>query len=88
MVVGYGVQKKAHLTGAISTTDMDDVLDLSTGDLSSALRGLMNGVSVSASGTSRPGATSRINIRENKVVAGLSSPANETDPLYVIDGYA
>lgn len=87
IVVGYGVQKKAHLTGAIATTNMDDVTDLSVGDLSSALRGLMNGVSVSASGTSRPGAASRISIRQNDVASGLST-ANENDPLYVIDGYA
>ncbi len=87
VVVGYGVQKKAHLTGAIATTDMDDVTDLSTGDLSSALRGLMNGVSVSSTGTSRPGVASRISIRENNIASGMSS-ANETDPLYVIDGYA
>lgn len=87
VVVGYGVQKKAHLTGSIATTNMTDVTDLVTGDLSSALRGLMNGVSVSSSGTSRPGATSRIDIRQNNVVSG-SSTANETDPLYVIDGYA
>lgn len=87
VVVGYGVQKKAHLTGSIATTNMNDVTDLVTGDLSSALKGLMNGVSVSTTGTARPGATSRIDIRQNNAVSGLSS-ANETDPLYVIDGYA
>ena len=87
VVVGYGVQKKAHLTGAIATTNMNDVTDLSTGDLSSALAGLMNGVSVSSTGTSRPGATSRINIRGNDIVSGVST-ANENDPLYVIDGYS
>lgn len=87
IVVGYGTQKKAHLTSAVATTDMNDVADLSTGDLSSSLRGLMTGVSVSSASTSRPGATSRISIRENSVVAGLSSAA-ETDPLYVIDGFA
>ncbi|MFV0291406.1 MAG: SusC/RagA family TonB-linked outer membrane protein [Mangrovibacterium sp.] len=87
VVVGYGTQKKAHLTSAVATTDMNDVADLSTSDMASALRGLMNGVSVSSSSTSRPGATSRISIRENNVVAGLSTAA-ETDPLYVIDGYA
>jgi len=87
VVVGYGTQKKAHLTGSIATTNMNDVTDLTTGDLSSALRGLMNGVSVSSDGTSRPGGTSRIDIRQNNPVAGMST-ANETDPLYVIDGYA
>lgn len=87
VVVGYGVQKKAHLTGAIATTNMNDVTDLVTSDLSSALRGLMNGVSVSSSGTSRPGVASRIDIRQNNAVSGVST-ARETDPLYVIDGYA
>ncbi|WP_163273740.1 TonB-dependent receptor [Dysgonomonas sp. 511] len=86
IVVGYGVQKKAHLTGAISTTEMSDITDLTTGDLSSALRGLMNGVNVDA-GSNRPGGTSRVTIRNNKDVSGEGSGL-ETDPLYVIDGYS
>lgn len=31
VVVGYGSQKKAHLTGSVATVDMNDVADLSAG---------------------------------------------------------
>ena len=47
VVVGYGTQKKAHLTGAVGTVDMDDVQDLANGNLASSLSGLVNGMSVS-----------------------------------------
>ena len=42
VVVGYGTQKKAHLTGSVGTVDMNDVQDLSGANLSSALDGLVN----------------------------------------------
>ena len=31
VVVGYGVQKKAHLTGSVSTVPMEDIQDLAAG---------------------------------------------------------
>ena len=84
VVVGYGTQKKAHLTGAISTVPMDDIQDLSTGNLSSALSGMVNGLSVSG-GQARPGENARIYIRDTSSLAEVGSTAQE--PLYVIDGY-
>lgn len=84
VVVGYGTQKKAHLTGAISTVPMDDIQDISTGNLSSALSGMVNGLSVSG-GQARPGENGRIYIRDTNSLAEVGSTAQE--PLYVIDGY-
>ena len=46
VVVGYGTQKKAHLTGAIATVPMDDIQDLASGNLASTLSGMVNGLSV------------------------------------------
>ena len=40
VVVGYGTQKKAHLTGAIATVPVDEIQDVSSGSLSNTLRGL------------------------------------------------
>lgn len=40
VVVGYGTQKKAHLTGAIATVPMDDIQDISSGSLANTLSGL------------------------------------------------
>lgn len=74
VVVGYGTQKKAHLTGSITTTSPVDILDLSATSLSASLEGLMAGVSVSQT-SNRPGEPARISIR------------GQTTPLYVIDDY-
>ncbi len=89
VVVGYGVQKKAHLTGAISTIDVNDITDLSGTDLSSSLRGLVTGLSVSG-GEGRPGSSARLNIRQSKSTTSLSTVSGfvpDTSPLYVIDGF-
>ena len=82
VVVGYGVQKKAHLTGSVAAVPMDEIADISTGNLGSALKGLMNGVSVSG-GDSRPGGESTIYIRNSDQTIA----SNKTTPLYVIDGF-
>lgn len=84
VVVGYGVQKKAHLTGAIATVTMDDIQDLSDSGLASSLSGMVNGMSVSG-GQSRPGENAKIYIRDTNSFGEVGSTAQE--PLYVIDGY-
>lgn len=89
VVVGYGTQKKAHLTGAIATIDTKDILDLSSTNLGSSLRGLIPGLSVSG-GDGRPGETARLNIRQGDVSSSLSVVSGfvpDTGPLYVIDGF-
>ena len=84
VVVGYGVQKKAHLTGAIATVTTDDIQDLSDSGLASSLSGMVNGMSVSG-GQSRPGENAKIYIRDTNSFGEVGSTAQE--PLYVIDGY-
>lgn len=84
VVVGYGVQKKAHLTGAVGTVPMDDIQDLSSGSLASTLSGLVNGMSVSG-GDARPGENARISIRDVNSLGEIGSTAQQ--PLFVIDGY-
>src|SRR5574344_3015847 len=84
VVVGYGTQKKAHLTGSVATVPMDDIQDLSGGGLASSLSGMVNGLSVSG-GQSRPGENARIYIRDTNSLGEVGSTAQE--PLYVIDGY-
>ena len=85
VVVGYGTQKKAHLTGSVGTVDMDDVKDLANGNLASSLSGLVNGLSVEG-GDARPGAPATITIRNSDdILTGTSSSTQQ--PLFVIDGY-
>ena len=84
VVVGYGSQKKAHLTGSIATVEMDDIQDLANGNLGSSLSGLVNGLSVTG-GDSRPGEPARLAIRDVNSLGEIGSTAQQ--PLFVIDGY-
>ncbi len=84
VVVGYGTQKKAHLTGSVATVDMNDVQDLANGGLASSLSGLVNGLSVTG-GDARPGENATMRIRDVNSLGEIGSKAQS--PLYVIDGY-
>lgn len=84
VVVGYGVQKKSHLTGSVSTVPMDDIQDLSSSNLASSLSGLVNGLSVSG-GDARPGESAQMYIRNADDISGVGGISQ--GPLYVIDGY-
>ena len=84
VVVGYGVQKKAHLTGSVATVPMDDIQDLAAGGLASTLEGLVNGLSISG-GDSRPGENAQMYIRDTNSLDDIGSTAQQ--PLFVIDGY-
>ena len=84
VVVGYGTQKKAHLTGSVGTVDMDDVQDLTNGSLGASLSGLVNGLSVS-NNDSRPGERVKMYIRGADDLGEMGSKSQE--PLYVIDGF-
>ena len=78
VVVGYGVQKKANLTGAVSSVKMDEILgDRPVTSVSNVLMGAMPGLQVT--GTSgQPGAEMSFNIR------GVNS-INEGAPLVLVD---
>lgn len=84
VVVGYGTQKKAHLTGSVANIPTDDIQDLANGGLAASLGGLVNGLSVSG-GDSRPGESARIMIRDTNSLGEVGSTAQQ--PLFVIDGY-
>jgi len=84
VVVGYGSQKKAHLTGSVATVPVDEIQDLANGGLASSLSGLVNGLSVSG-GDARPGENAKIYIRDTNSLSDVGSTAQQ--PLFVIDGY-
>ncbi len=84
VVVGYGSQKKAHLTGSVASVPVDEIQDLASGGLASTLSGLVNGLSVSG-GDARPGERASMYIRDTNSLGDVGSTAQE--PLYVIDGY-
>ncbi len=78
VVIGYGVAKKSHLTGAVSSITSKELQANVARSAASALQGRVAGVTVSSS-TGQPGQGMSINIR------GISS-LSSTTPLYVIDG--
>lgn len=78
VVVGYGVQRKSDLTGAISSVKAEDIQNRSITKVEEALQGKTAGVQL-ISTTSQPGATPTIRVR------GFSSNGT-SDPLYVVDG--
>ena len=81
VVVGYGAQRRAHLTGAVGTVEMKNIQDLPIGSLTEALKGQVVGVNVSG-GYSRPGEPATLTIR-NPVY--LSKDGGSKEPLFVID---
>jgi len=82
VVVGYGVQKKSSVTGAISQVKSEDMMNRTITRPEQALQGKTAGVQVVQSSAS-PGATPSVRIRGISS-NGTSSGANE--PLYVVDG--
>lgn len=82
VVVGYGTQKKSHLTGATQTLPVKEIEDLPTGNIATALVGRVLGVGISG-GNTRPGKPADINIRRS---ATFSKDGGTDNPLYVIDG--
>ena len=79
VVVGYGTQKKATLTGAVGMVQGDEVLKgRASTNVGTALQGAIPGLTVTRS-SSRPTENAKISIR-----GGIS--ANASDPLILIDG--
>ena len=79
VVVGYGVQKKESLTGAMQVVSKDKLMDVTTPTVENMLSGKAPGVYVN-SGSGRPGDVGAI------VIRGKSTVNGSTDPLWVIDG--
>ena len=78
VVVGYGVQKKADLTGSVSIVNADELKRVSHSNISSMLEGKVAGVSITSDG--QPGADPTVRIR------GIGTLNGNQAPLYVIDG--
>ena len=77
VVIGYGTQKKADLTGSVAVVEADELKRVSHSNISSMLEGKVAGVNITTDG--QPGADPSVRIR------GLGS-FGDTSPLYVIDG--
>ncbi|WP_162845516.1 SusC/RagA family TonB-linked outer membrane protein [Labilibaculum antarcticum] len=78
VVIGYGVQKKSSVTGAISSVKAEDIQKMPIQRAEQALQGQVAGVQVTMD-SGQPGANLSVNIR------GIGTTGN-SQPLYIIDG--
>ncbi len=79
VVIGYGVQKKSDLTGAVASVREDDLKNRSTADAAAALQGKVAGVQI-ITNSGAPGSGAEINVR------GVSSNSGKIGPLIIVDG--
>lgn len=79
VVIGYGAQKKSHLTGAISKVNAKAMEKLPVARVDEALVGQVSGVNIAAT-EGEAGSAPTIRIR------GTGSMVASSDPLIVVDG--
>ncbi len=78
VVIGYGTQRKADITGAVSSVSSEELTNTDYASTGALLQGKVAGVRVETNGGS-PGAS--VNI----VIRGTGTFGND-QPLYVVDG--
>lgn len=78
VVIGYGVQKKADLTGSVANINTEKLNTHSNANIGQALQGKIAGVDIVSQGGA-PGSGTRIMVR------GIGT-LNNASPLYIVDG--
>ena len=79
VVIGYGTQKKSHVTGAVSKVVNESLDQIAVSRVDDALIGQVSGVNIQAT-DGEAGAAPTITIR------GVGSMAGDSTPLIVVDG--
>ncbi|MGE4586099.1 MAG: SusC/RagA family TonB-linked outer membrane protein, partial [Mangrovibacterium sp.] len=79
VAIGYGVQKKRDLTGAISSVKSDDIIKMPSNNAIDAIQGMIPGMTISRT-SGAAGAGVDILIRGNRSINGSN------EPLFIIDG--
>lgn len=80
VVVGYGVQRKSDLTGAVSSVKSDQLNEIPLARVDQALQGKVAGVTITNT-DGAPGGNVKIRIR------GANSVNGQNEPLVVVDGF-
>lgn len=78
VVIGYGVQKKSDLTGAVASINTKEIGSIPVVNVSQALQGKASGIEI-VQNSGAPGSSVSVRIR------GMGT-INNSDPLYVVDG--
>ena len=82
VAIGYGTQKKANLTGAVTTVDVSKTLESkSESDVTKALQGAVPGLTIT-------NATGDLDADPTVVIRGIGTLSNSgtSTPLYIVDG--
>lgn len=79
VVVGYGVQKKSDITGAVASVKREDIAKMPAATTDQILQGRAAGVSITSNSGS-PGSSFNITVR------GIGT-INDASPLFVVDGF-
>lgn len=80
VVVGYGVQKKANLTGAVGQVDAKAIRDRPVSNAAQALQGRVPGLNITF-GDGHPGSGGTFNVRGYASITG-----GNNQPLVLVDG--
>ena len=80
VVVGYGVQKKANLTGSVASVSSRDLEDIPVANATNLLQGRLPGVQLTSNGGQAGNDTPEIRIR------GIGTLSDHNDPMVLIDG--
>src|SRR5690606_27579771 len=83
VIVGYGTQKKAHLTGAVSSIGGEELESRPVQNVGQALQGVMPGLNVQTTGL---GGELNQNMSFNIRGAGTIGVGSSSAPLVLIDG--
>lgn len=86
VVIGYGTQKKSHLTGSISKVVNEDLDQIAVSRVDDALVGQVSGVNIQAT-EGEAGSAPTITIRGAGSITGNSTPLIVVDGLVVDDDY-
>lgn len=79
VVVGYSVQKRRDVLGAVSKVGGEELTKVPVASVSQSLQGRVAGVEVTSQ-TGAPGSSISVRVR------GSSSISSSNDPLYIVDG--
>ena len=80
VVVGYGTQRKANLTGSVSALDSKEIADIPAANSASLLQGRLSGVVLTSPGGQAGNDMPEIRIR------GIGTLSDNNDPMVLIDG--
>ncbi len=80
VVVGYGTQKKANLTGSVASVTSREIENIPAANAASLLQGRLPGVTITSNGAQPGNDSPQIRVR------GIGTLSDNNDPMVLIDG--